>query len=193
MTERRHIPIGSDVELDAEIDSHAGEGTLPSPTDEADVLTVVEGAWAGAAPDGGSQSLFVAKTTISAADFATLETVPVEIAPAPGSGKAIALVEITAAVVFGTSPYTSGFGMLVAPAGSADQSCDLYFLADSLMTATEDKFLFPQTRSASPDPYLLVRAKVDDAPLVIYADSQTDTDGDSTLVVSCIYAIVDLG
>ena len=33
----------------------AGEGSLPSPSSEGDVLTVVDGDWAGEAPSGGSQ------------------------------------------------------------------------------------------------------------------------------------------
>lgn len=52
----REAVVQSVIAVPKFVDSPGGDGSLPSPTSEGDVLTVVDGDWAGAAPSGGSQA-----------------------------------------------------------------------------------------------------------------------------------------
>lgn len=63
----------------------AGSGSLPSPTSEGDVLTVVSGDWAGAAPGGGSQPGLVSQEVTITEQAANGPTLPIT-AASSGSG-----------------------------------------------------------------------------------------------------------
>lgn len=65
----------------------AGEGSLPSPTTEGDVLTVVEGEWAGAAPGGGSQ----AALTLAAFRFTEAESITYAITAVEDGGGTVVI------------------------------------------------------------------------------------------------------
>jgi len=88
----------------------AGAGVLPDPTDDGDVLTVVEGEWAGA-PGGGSMPMQRFQTTLDAATVLGLAT-PVQLVACTPGEECIVPLMMSVSYLFGTTPYTDHGGNL---------------------------------------------------------------------------------
>jgi hypothetical protein len=101
------------VDEDGTVAAVAGAGSLPSPTDDGDVLTVVSGDWAGAAPGGGSQPLKVVRFPFAFDTPGLTGAYPITAVDAPGGTITIAgdhAAVLTAAGAFSVTGSTGNDG-----------------------------------------------------------------------------------
>lgn len=142
---------------------------------------------------GGSQTVTGQKTTILPAAMFTLDTVPVEVVPAPGTGKAVVLISASLSNQFGTTPYSGGFGLNIGYHGISPGATGYSFFPDAVCGASADTFC--QARLDFPIDELDIgrpTAQVENKSLVVSADAGPIADGDGSFVVNCVYAIVDV-
>lgn len=110
------------VDPDGNVSNVAGEGALPSPSSEGDVLTVVSGDWAGAAPGGGAQTLEYVRTEI-AFDTPNLSVQAFAITDADMGANSV--------TVAGNRTALFPAGRIAAIAGSSSNDYDGYVILSS--------------------------------------------------------------
>lgn len=119
--------------------------------------------------------------SLSAAQLATLNSVPVEIIPAPGAGKLIVVYGWILAYTFVTTPYPS-----------YENDAGLFFNGNSLahtsvLSGTEDRYDIGSLALAGDDNPASVLVNQP----AMFSASLDDNTGDGTLVVTYFYAIFD--
>lgn len=122
-------------------------------------------------------------TPLSAADILTLDTIPVELVPAPGAGKMVVPQSYLAQLTAGATAYAGvslkvGFNITMSPVGI--DSSFLTGAVNSVATGPAYEILAPQS-------------DVENKALILYTDAPTaPPSGDGTLQITIFYSIVDL-
>lgn len=140
---------------------------------------------------GMPPDLQYAVTTIASADVLTLSTIPVELVPAPGAGKAIQVVSASASMVYGTVPYaTNGTLYLMTDAATATAP---------QFVVSQNSFLFGTVTRAvnfiplSVSPLAVTDLQiVDNKPLEAWVFFGNPTAGDSDITINVVYKIIDV-
>ena len=140
---------------------------------------------------GMPPDLQYAVTTIASADVLTLSTIPVELVPAPGAGKAIQVVSASASMVYGTVPYaTNGTLYLMTDATTATAP---------QFAVSQNSFLFGTVTRAvnfiplSVSPLAVTDLQiVDNKPLEAWVFFGNPTAGDSDITINVVYKIIDV-
>ena len=129
-----------------------------------------------------------ARLSLSSADLLALDTTPIEIVPAPGSGKIILPIEALFRYTHVTTAYTVGTSVLVVgiPGDEAgyiklDNSALSSFVGNATSDTARQFHESAQNDSGS----------MGNQAITVRIESDTLADGDGTLVIDLLYRIAD--
>jgi hypothetical protein len=126
-------------------------------------------------PGVGGGAILTATVDLSAADIATLSSVPVQVVATPGANKVIVPVSAAFAFTPGVAPFTApstvGLSCLTSASIAFDALSTVlsYFLTEAVVDAPKD-----------------------DEPLMVQASEEPDGSGDGTARITVAYFVMDL-
>ena len=134
----------------------------------------------------GTSFLKQISISLSSAEVLNLFTVPKELVPAPGAGKAIVIIEASMQSIFGTVPYATNLQFnIITDTADREQMFDGDILISTVSRVIKSKVSgAPLTPSET--------EVIEDKALVIEVDAGNPTAGDSSFVINITYRVINV-
>jgi hypothetical protein len=131
---------------------------------------------------GGAR--YTATLDVSSAEILALNTTPIELVAAPGSGKVVKIQSIVANLTFGTAAFATNTNLQIITSGASVAQYELDMLGATVSTIRQMK---DNTTSNVAHTQLL-----DNTAVNVMAETGDPTTGDGTVTIYATYDIITL-
>jgi len=131
----------------------------------------------------GGVSIYEVKLVIPTADVLTLNSVPIELIPAPGVGFAIELISASMKMVFNSVAYATYMRVLLLTAGAAQKQVEFH---NTVLSSASSTFNSTSTNALSGTKL------IENAAVNATVDVGDPTAGDSDITIYATYRIITL-
>ena len=129
-------------------------------------------------------SRYTTSLVLSAGEIKTLNTTPIELVAAPGSGKVVKIQSIVANLTFGTVAFATNTNLQIITSGASVSQYELDMLGATVSTIRQMK---DNTTSNVAHTQLL-----DNTAVNVIAETGDPTTGDGTVTIYATYDIITL-
>lgn len=159
-------------------------GSLGSTTMDIDYFSMYDPTANAKVNQGGNGGFITTEVNVSSADILGMFVTPVEILPAPGTGKTIVINNIVSQFIYGTTQYAGGSNVAVGDENGNGNSTTV--LSTGEMRGSSDVYTYGQPGNSSANTF------IPNQKVLMTTTGSSYTTGDSTIKLTITYQIITL-